>query len=431
MVSWGTSTRRLSLSNTPTQRALSLLPGNEWAWLGAWSRGDGDSRFPKKTHSLYISIVSSSEIVTVSAVDCVRRGTRGMCMRCRLIWTLRWRPLLWTSTNKRHSELTPSERWGILSNLLNYLHISMRFRKDLDVEASLYILVVERSWSLFKQRERKILHCLLMPLPLRMKKVYTCTPIQRLATVVLSFSPSLLSPSLSLSLPLFRYLYELFDPFSVTLYIAKSSKRLYDIQCELYKAVNTELTGLEIMRPHAITLGTKSSAPLLRSQSNGAPNHINGTPSHSSNGVYTALTHKHNPGHCTDYYVVMSPNRAAISEHDSDVSGESTTSEHFSIMAQHSHGVDDKLGRVMEELQGLRGEMAKMQVFTEHLRKFCESLQNQIRMTGTGSGGGGGGMGGGVDNRAPAILPGETLEFLSTVNVLLPLETLEFVYYIA
>jgi hypothetical protein len=206
-------------------------------------------------------------------------------------------------------------------------------------------------------------------------------------------------------------LYDLFDPFSVTLYIPKSSKRLYDIQCELYKAVNTELTGLEIMRPHAISLGTKSSAPLLRSQSNGTPSQSsnrtpsqsNGTPSHCSNGGYQALTHKHNPNHCTDYYVVMSPNRAAISEHDSDVSGESTTSEHFSIMAQHNRGVDDQLGRVMDELQGLRGEMAKMQVFTEHLRKFCESLQTQIRMMGTG---GGASSGGGLDySRAPASLP--------------------------
>ena len=206
--------------------------------------------------------------------------------------------------------------------------------------------------------------------------------------------------------PLFRHMYELFDPFSVALYFPKSSKRLYDIQCELYKAVNTELTGLEIMRPHAITLGTKSSAPVLRSPSNGTPTHssTNGTPSHSSsNGGYQPLTHKHNPGRCTDYYVVMSPNRAAISEHDSDVSGESTTSEHLSIMTHHSRGVDDKLARVTEELQGLRGEMAKMQVFTEHLRKFCESLQTQIRMMGSGTGA----TTAAVDCRAPASLPGE------------------------
>ena len=203
--------------------------------------------------------------------------------------------------------------------------------------------------------------------------------------------------SLSIYLPrppsLSRYQYETFDPFSVTLYFPKSSKRLYDIQCELYKAVNTELTGLEIMRPHAITLGTKSSAPVHRSTSNGHTN---------NGGVYQPLTHKHNPSQCTDYYVVMSPSRQAISEHDSDVSGESTVSEHLSIMAHHSRGVEDKLARVTEEVQSMRGEMAKMQVFTEHLRKFCESLQNQIRMMGTSPS-----QRGGVDCRAPAVLPGE------------------------
>ena len=178
----------------------------------------------------------------------------------------------------------------------------------------------------------------------------------------------------------------------MTLYFPKSSKRLYDIQCELYKAVNSELTGLEIMRPHAITLGTRSSAPVLRSSSSG--NTLSG-----SNGGYQALTHKHNPGQCTEYYVVMSPNRPAISEHDSDVSGESTASEHLSLMAHHSRGVEDKLARVTDEVEGLRGEMAKMQAFTEHLRKFCESLKNQMRMMGTSPGGVGGG--------AEFLVPGE------------------------
>ena len=63
--------------------------------------------------------------------------------------------------------------------------------------------------------------------------------------------------------------------------------------------------------------------------------------------------------------------------------------------------VEDKLSRVTEELQTVRGEMAKLQTFTEHLRKFCESLQTQIRMMGTTECGGRG-----VDNRGPAPLPG-------------------------
>ena len=192
-----------------------------------------------------------------------------------------------------------------------------------------------------------------------------------------------------------RYLYDLFDPFSVTLYIPKSSKKLYDIQCELYKAVNTELTALEIMRPHAITLGTKSSANLQRS---------------NSNGGYQPLTHHHKSRDCTDYYVVMSPNsRPPIIEQDSDMSGESTASEHLSMMESHHRSVEDKLDWAMGELQMVRGEVARLQTVSDHLRKFCESLQTQIRMLGSSDGGGGGG---GqkmvdVDSRGPAPLPGE------------------------
>lgn len=190
-----------------------------------------------------------------------------------------------------------------------------------------------------------------------------------------------------------KYLYELFDPFSVTLYIAKSSKRLYDIQCELYKAVKTELTGLEIMRPHAITLGTKSSAaPLLRSSSS------------NNSGGYQPLTHRHNPAECMDYYVVMSPNRPVLSEHDSDISGESNASEHLSLLEQHNRNVEDRLARTVDEMHSVRSELARLQTFTEHLRKFCESLQTQIRMMGTR---GGGKPLNGIDARGPAALPGE------------------------
>ena len=208
-----------------------------------------------------------------------------------------------------------------------------------------------------------------------------------LESIITSFSAPLCP--LPLPYPPPRYLYELFDPFSVTLYIPKSSKRLYDIQCELYKAVNTELTGLEIMRPHAITLGTKSSVPpIMRAN--------------SSNGGYQPLTPRHGGSECTDYYVVMSPNRPVLSEHDSDVSGESNTSENLSLLEQHNRRVEDKLGRTVDELQSVRVELAKLQAFTEHLRKFCESLQIQIRMIGTV-----GKPVNGVDNRGPAMLPGE------------------------
>ena len=165
--------------------------------------------------------------------------------------------------------------------------------------------------------------------------------------------------------------------------MTKSSKRVYDIQCELYKAINTELTGLEIMRPHAITQGTKTTAA-------------------KSNGPYQPLTlNRQSDEKCTDYYVVMTSNRIVSSEHDSDVSGESNTSENLSLLEQHNTRVEDRLGRTVEELHSLRAEVAKLQTFTEHLRNRCDSLQAQMRMMGSEK------MTNGIDSRGPASLPGE------------------------
>ncbi len=46
-----------------------------------------------------------------------------------------------------------------------------------------------------------------------------------------------LVPSLPPSLPPSRYMYDLFDPYSVSLYMNKPTKRIYDLQCMLYKTV--------------------------------------------------------------------------------------------------------------------------------------------------------------------------------------------------
>lgn len=213
-----------------------------------------------------------------------------------------------------------------------------------------------------------------------------------------SLALAVVSPSTCPSL--YRHLYDLFDPFSVTLYIPKSSKRLYDIQCELYKAVNAGLTGLDVMRPLSISQGTKSSTlplPLPPQRSH----------SSSSNGGYQPLLHRPSPvRECTDYYIVMSPKRGVHSEHDSDVSGESTVSDNLSYLEQHNRNVEDRLTRTVEELQSVRAEMAKLQTFTEHLRKVCESLQAQIRIMGAEGGEGTGGRPlNGIDRRGPALIP--------------------------
>jgi len=63
-------------------------------------------------------------------------------------------------------------------------------------------------------------------------------------------------------------MYENFDPFSVCLYMTKSSRRLYDIQCMLYTKLmqGNDCRGLEIVRPHSISTmstPTKKHAPNL------------------------------------------------------------------------------------------------------------------------------------------------------------------------
>lgn len=131
------------------------------------------------------------------------------------------------------------------------------------------------------------------------------------------------------------------------------------------------------MRPLSISQGTKSSTlppplPPQRSHS-------------SSNGSYQPLLHRPSPvRECTDYYIVMSPKRGGHSEHDSDVSGESTVSDNLSYLEQHNRNVEDRLAHTVEEVHSVRAEMAKLKTLTEHLRKVCESLQAQIRIMGTG-----------------------------------------------
>lgn len=149
------------------------------------------------------------------------------------------------------------------------------------------------------------------------------------------------------------------------------------------------------MRPFSISQGTKSSTlpPPLPSQRSHS----------SSNGGYQPLLHRPSPvRECTDYYIVMSPKRGGHSEHDSDVSGESTVSDNLSYLEQHNRNVEDRLSRTVDEVQSVRAEVAKLQTFTEHLRKVCESLQAQIRMMGAG-----GRTLNGLDTRGPAPIPGQ------------------------
>ena len=63
------------------------------------------------------------------------------------------------------------------------------------------------------------------------------------------------------------------------------------------------------------------------------------------------------------------------SSETSDHSGESAMSdkEHLSLLESHNRHIEKKLSRAVDDI-------AKLSFMVEHLRKFTESLQNQLRM---------------------------------------------------
>ena len=76
----------------------------------------------------------------------------------------------------------------------------------------------------------------------------------------------------------------------------------------------------------------------------------------------------------------------------SSPAGESHTSNHLSYLEGHIQRMEEQLEELCEELQ-------RQKVNSDHLRKFCESLQTQIRMMGAEQSA--------VDSRPRAPLPCE------------------------
>ena len=72
--------------------------------------------------------------------------------------------------------------------------------------------------------------------------------------------------------------------------------------------------------------------------------------------------------------------------------GESHTSNHLSYLEGHIQRMEEQLEELCEELQ-------RQKASTDHLGKFCESLQTQIRIMGAEQSA--------IDSRPCAPLPGE------------------------
>lgn len=166
-----------------------------------------------------------------------------------------------------------------------------------------------------------------------------------------------------------QYMLGSFDPFSVCLYITKATKLLYDIQCELHRAIVTgsEYRGMEVVRPASIGKLTRLSTTSSTSSS---------TSTAASSQVYQPL----NPDEmgqrqCTDYYVMMTPQVSHEPSDTSDQSADSVISEkdHLSLLENHNKNVERKLTKICDDV-------ARLTSSCDHLKRWCESLQNQLRM---------------------------------------------------
>jgi len=156
------------------------------------------------------------------------------------------------------------------------------------------------------------------------------------------------------------YMYENFDSSSVCLYMTKSTKRLYDIQCLLYQTLMVgSYRGLEILRPSAL------SQQLTKGKD-------------GKEKTYQPLNKDELDSSCTDYYVVMTPRSISVDHSTGDSSDQSADShigdgDHLSLLEVHNKHIEKRMGDISEDVQKLTKDVG-------HLKRFCESLQAQLRM---------------------------------------------------
>ena len=105
----------------------------------------------------------------------------------------------------------------------------------------------------------------------------------------------------------------------------------------------------------------------------------------------------------------MTPLDRSISQEqasqESDFSGDSQVSDHLAYLEHHNKNIEMKVVEACDEIARMSQKLNQIGNTTEHLRKWCDSLQNQIRMLQAEK------MG--IDDRPPAPLPGSLSVCLS------------------